>query len=530
MSRYRLATARTRFTAAAVALTAVGVALVLGTLSVTSARATPSVQTQGAGTFVWGQPVEASGGLDPAKSFSGATWWLWAVVYDTLVKTDGLKLVPGVAASWQRTTPTTYVFTLRRDVRFSNGRQLTAEDVVGTLRRALDQENANILKGQLGQVLSVSANGRWKVTVRLAAPRPGFLAALASPPASILPMRELRAGSFDPSERLLGSGPFKVDAHSQNESWTLSRNQHYWRKTSSNVRRLVVRVMPDDAARIAALRTGTIHGTFFDNPDVSRLLRNQRNARVVVPGSTDFYVLDLNNSASSVLRDERVRRAVSMSIDRRNLVGLALGGVGRSTAVVAPAFGQICTPPSAGANLDAARQLISAADANGTSVSIVIYAEYPAHRLIAQVLQQNLRAIGLNASVVQQDAGTVGDRIYAGKADFDLHVSWYYGWADPATVLTWWNPAIAGGWNEAWLGSDAKLNTFIAKSQGTNPGAARKRALVGACKRVAETANMIPLVTKETPVAFRTDKVVARFPSAEGFGVYLRYVDQFRLR
>src|SRR5262249_2884924 len=150
---------------------------------------------------------------------------------------NGLKPVPVLAQSWRQTSPTTYVFTLRKGVRFSNGRAVTPADVAGSLERVMDPKLATLWSGQLG-IKGAEPSGTDQVKITLSKPNTAFVAALAGAPAVVLPMRELRAGTFDPKKQLLGTGPYKVAAHAQNESWTLVRNPYYWRAGVPKVGRL----------------------------------------------------------------------------------------------------------------------------------------------------------------------------------------------------------------------------------------------------------------------------------------------------
>ena len=93
-------------------------------------------------------------------------------------------------------------------------------------------------------------------------------------------MKELSEGSFDPTKAMLGSGPFMVKEHLQDESWTLEKNPNYWREGHPKIDRLVIRIMPDDTTRIAGLREGRVDFATFENPDTPRLLKGVPNVDV----------------------------------------------------------------------------------------------------------------------------------------------------------------------------------------------------------------------------------------------------------
>lgn len=483
------------------------------------------------GRLVWGKANEVDQ-LDPAVSGSARAWDVYHLVYEGLVGVDEkLRPVPELAESWRQTSPTTYVFNLRKNAKFSNGRAMTPDDVIGSLERIMDKKTASLWAGQLG-IKSVTAGGDAQVTVELQKPRASFLAALAGSPPKILPIKEMKAGTFDPKKTLLGTGPFKVTAHAQDESWTFARNPYYWRPGVPKVEKLVARIMPDDSARMAALRDGQIDVTTFQTPDSARLLRGQPNVKTVDVSSTDYYRLDVN-AVSSVFRDDRVRQALSLAIDRNKIRSAALSGTGRPTAAVAASFEGACDPatmPFATPDLGRAEALVKAAGATGKTVDIVPLASIGMSTEIAQVLQQGLQAIGLKARVSQLDLGQLTKRAYSGdRSDFDLIISGYAGYADPAMVLPWWNPEISV-FNKSFLKPDTELNKLIDTSLSTPPGPRRAQALRGACGRIAQDANVIPLVTYGPVVAYRSDKIAPIIPRVEGYELPLRHISEFATR
>ncbi len=514
-------------------LARVAVACVLATACVAcsgrsgTSSGTSSGGADAGGRLVWGKPAEVDV-LDPTVSTTATAWELLNLSYENLVGLDDhLKPVPALATSWRQSSPTTYVFELRKGVRFSNGREMTADDVVGSLRRLDDPKLKAWWSAQL-DLRDVAKSGPTQVTVTLAKPRTSFIAALAGTPAAILPIKELKAGTFDPKKELLGTGPFKVVAHSQSESWTFARNPFYRDKSTPKVSTLTVRIMPDDAARAAALRDGSVDVTTFETPDSIRLLKGQANVKTTVQSTTDYYTMYVN-AKRSILSDDRLRQALALSIDRDKLVKVALGGVGRATAAAPVAF-NVCDPaamPFATPDPARARQLVEAAGATGKTVDIITIPAVPMAAPMAQVLQQSLQSAGLKVHITSLEIGQALKRERAG--DFDLFIGWFAGYSDPAMNMPTWNPKLAG-FNEAWARSDAQLNTLIDESVSTEPGAARAKTLRDTCMRIASNANIIPLVTKDAIAAYRTDKVNAVVSPLEGYAVPLRHLAEFSAR
>jgi peptide/nickel transport system substrate-binding protein len=515
-------------------LTAVVVALLMtGTACKASGSSGAARSAEGGDTrgVVWAKTAEADS-LDPTIAGNAMSWELLNLAYEGLLTVgDGLKVEPQLAESWKQPSPTTYEFTLRKGVKFSNGRELTVDDVVGSLQRLLDNAEVAVWAGQLGTVRSIEAVGDRQVRIVLKEPRMSFPAALAGGRVLILPMKELREGSFDPKKELLGTGPFKVASHIQGESWVLDRNPHYWRPGLPKVDKVTVRVMTDDAARTAALRDGSVDITTFERPDSLELLKGQAGVSTAVQQTTDYYRLDVN-AKSSVFSDARLRQALALTIDRDRIRDVALGGVGRATAAVSPSFEGVCDPatvPFGRPDLQRAKALVDEAGAAGKTVEIIAPPIFPMASPIAQVLQQNLQSVGLKARIVALDFGEVTRRAYSGTAKFDLILSWFAGYADPAMVLTWWHPTL-GGFTKSYLRPDTRLGGLIDQSFSTAPGPQRDRILRQTCDRIAEDANIIPLVSKDAIIAYRSDQLDAPIPKVEGYAQPLRRIAEFSTR
>lgn len=207
------------------------------------------------GTLVWGKSLETTM-IDPHTALVGSAWQLHYLVYETLTSMgDTFDVQAGLAESWDIPSPTKYVFNLREGVAFSNGRPMTAEDVAGSISRVVDPKFGSWWASQMGSVKSVIVADPKTVVIELNEPFTPLLASLAASMTAILPIKELEEGTFDPTKEMLGTGPFMVTAHQQNDFWTLARNPHYWRQGYPKFDEVSVRIITDDSARLAALES-----------------------------------------------------------------------------------------------------------------------------------------------------------------------------------------------------------------------------------------------------------------------------------
>ena len=496
---------------------------------------TSSATAGSGGTITWGKPTEVIS-FDPHYSGDGASWTFFYLIYDQLLSTDDdLGLVPGLAESWDVSDDElVYTFHLREGATFSNGRSVSADDVVGVIKRHIDPETGGSWGRQLGEIKSVEAVDERTVRIELAKPSTPFLNVLSMTTMSILPMKELNDGTFDPSKEFLGSGPFMVKEHLQDESWTLVPNPHYQRKGYPIVDELVIRILPDASARIAALRDGRVDIAFFVNPDTERLLANVPNVKVEVQNTSNYFRLDVSAiMEDSPFTDLRVRQAMHYALDRERIADIVFGGNAKADYPVPGALGlDACrddpfyTMPRE-QRLEKARALLAEANAEGIEVGIIGSSTLMIYPLIAQVVQSSLNEAGFKAFVEKIPAAEWYERVFVAEPDFDLAVSWFAGYTDPAMVLFWWTPAGSAGWADGYTIADDRITQAVADVRSLPNGPGRLEALNRVCGLINENSNVLSLVSKPDYFAYRTDLVNVRISPNEGNFDTLKYAEEF---
>lgn len=475
----------------------------------------------------------AAAGLDPRVATTARSWMIMGLSYETLVKVDEkFGFIPGLAKSWKIVSPTEYVFELREDAVFSNGRPMTSEDVKGSIEMLQESKSSWAL--QLGPIASVDITGPHQVTIRLSAPYTALLGALANTPAAILPVKEARAGTVDLSKQMVGTGPYVATAHVQDESWTFTKNPHHPNAAKIGIDTIDIEIVADEANRLAAIRDGSAHYAFFNNADALDLLGGSPQARVVKQQNTDFYYLILNSkNPASPLRDERVRLAVNAAIDRVQLSDLTLAGYGLTTGVTPVTLPGACDPaklPSATLSDDEISKLLTDAGATNIKLSLTTWNEESAPAQIAQIIQQQLQRFGITVDIKVVDDPTYVAEFYGSDqpATADIGISWYAGYGDAAMVSRWWNTEQAT-FTARYMTGSPELNALVVKASQEPQGASRDQVLTELCAAVDKGAEQVPLMTRPGVIAYRTDKVSPTINTNEGYGNLLRYITDFRL-
>jgi peptide/nickel transport system substrate-binding protein len=485
------------------------------------------------------------------------SWQMYEMVYETLLTTDkDMTLRPGLAESWKQTSPTSYQINLRKDAKWSNGRPVVAADVIGSIERITgvemnpagvaaaktDEEKkkasqriASYWSRQFGVIKSMSAPDDSTVRVELEKPHTAFLPALAHITAAIIPIKELKDGSYDPTRQLLGSGPFMVSAYKPKESWTLVKNPYYWRKGYPKVDTLNVLIIPDEAARVAALRDGRIDYSTFSNPDIGQLVAGDKRLVVTPQNTTNYFRLDINAlSDKSAFKDKRVREAMNLAIDRDAIANIVFAGAAKPDYPVPGAFGKTACKdvdtyklPRA-ARLEKARALIAATGKPSVDVEIIASTADPIYARIAQVIQQNEKQVGINVKIQQMPVAEYLNKVFT-KGEFDSALSWLAGYSDPSMVIAWWNPKFAV-WNTVFHEYVPPLADALEKVKGAPEGAERDAQLVDVCRMIDDGANILALVSKVDFIVHRADTMDIRLDPVSGSSNTYQYVAEFASR
>jgi peptide/nickel transport system substrate-binding protein len=198
--------------------------------------------------------IESSpGNLDPRVGTDAQSERISKLIFGSLLRRDEhFELQPDLAERWEIRDPLTYVFHLRRGVRFHDGRALTARDVKFTLDSVRDGSLRTAKASTYRLVASVEAPDDHTVIVRLKEPYAPLLWNLADGAFGVVPDRS----GADLNRRPIGSGPFRFVSMQQDSDVVIERNDGYW-GAKPNVRRIRFSVVPDTTTRVLELEKGS---------------------------------------------------------------------------------------------------------------------------------------------------------------------------------------------------------------------------------------------------------------------------------
>lgn len=376
-------------------------------------------------------------GFDPHLVTSFSSFRRIDFLYNKLVRyNDQLRIEGDLAESWETPDSRTYVFRLRRGVRFHSGNEMTSDDVKFSLERVLDPATRSPGRSFIDVIERVEAPDRYTVRLRLRLPLASLLSGLASANLSIVERAVVqREGNLQ--KVAAGTGPFTMVEWVPDNFIRLARNPNYFRRGLPRVDQLIIRIIPDQASLLAGVRSRSLDMATINQGSVIAQARRESGIMVVQRSGLNLRIFSFNTTRPPFDKEE-VRYAFSYAIDRNVIVGTAEFGFAQVSGPIPASVphwaGRATALPSYARDIARARQLLAQAGyANGFSTRIVTSPTYEGGIAVAQVIQAQLRDIGVSATLDQVEWGTYIDRWV--KRDFDTMVELRGGDPDPDRFL-----------------------------------------------------------------------------------------------
>jgi peptide/nickel transport system substrate-binding protein len=463
-------------------------------------------------------------------------------IFDRLTDQDENQLVqPGLALSWRITDETTWEFKLRPGVKFSNGDDFTANDVIYSYCRAPRVENSPSSFGiYTRQISGMSAPNPLTVLIKTPAPHPllptelsaiAILSAKANGAGAVTFDRQECKGvgtypkteAFNSGEAAVGTGPYRLVRYTKGDRIILERNESYWGDKPA-WQRVIFRPITSAGPRVAALLAGDVD--LIENVPIQDLARIKANAAYKVVEALSARVVYLHfdyvddvppgmggaAANKNPFRDKRVREAISKAIDRDAIVARIMGGVAMPAAEMLP-------PMMFGANKDAkvakadpaeAKKLLAEA---GYPDGFALLLGTPNDRYvndaqISQAVAQMLSRIGLKTSIEAMTASQFF--VKRNKHEFGM---WLSGWlADTGEMSSPLKSLIATPNKDKGMGptnpggySNLKVDALIEQALATIDDAKRGALLAQASRTAMEDYGLLPLHFEMTTWAMRKD-------------------------
>jgi peptide/nickel transport system substrate-binding protein len=475
------------------------------------AQAQPTTLNMGVGS-----PVTS---LDPHYHQLSPNNAVADMIFSKLVETDAqARNVPGLATEWRAIGPTVWEFKLRPNVRFHNGSAFTAEDVAATLRRLPNVPNSpSSFAAYSRPIQRIEIVDPLTIRFHTAAPYPLM-------PLDMTNVRIIDAEThanattegFNSGQLAIGTGPYRVVSHRSGDRIEFQANAEYFEGAPA-FQRVNYRMVTNDAARTAALLAGDLD--FIDQvptTDLARLRNDQRlttsetvGLRLIFLGLDHLRAANENSPhitdndgrplGRNPLKDVRVRRALSIAIDRAAIASRIMDGAATPAGQFLPpgTFSHVPDVEAPRYDPDGARRLLAEAGyPNGFRIQLNSPNDrYINDARIAQAVGQMWTRIGVRTAVEAQTWATFVGR--AGRQEYSAHL---IGWgSNPDGSHPMRN--IIGtvsrerGWGSSNRGrySNPQLDALLEQSLVELDEAKRERMLIDIQRMAAEDVAVIPL-------------------------------------
>ena len=444
---------------------------------------------------------------EPAQPITGASQGtavngLLTLVHRGLMQFDEEgEVETALAESVETPDDTTYIFTLKPDLTFSDDTPLTSENVKNTLDYYRDADANTALQAPLSVIESVEATDESTVTVKLSEPNTAFLQYLALPYASIVPDEALNAETAN----WIGAGPFVMSDLEQGIGLTMEKNDDYYDADEVALDEIDVKFYADGEARTNALLSGDVD--IIDYVTWENFDRVEDAGFEMTSTNGPFQYVQFNVE-DTPFADPKVRQAVAYALNRENSVTAAFQSHGE------PLFG-LSIPendPAYSEDLEhlweydpeKAKDLLAEAGyEDGFDATLLSTSQYTFLQDNALSVQDDLEAIGINVTL---DSPDWSSRVAKGnEGDYDIAVSGDSGIVPDAGYLLNW-VVDTRTYNQSWAYKNDEIRDLIQQGLQATDDAEKKAIYEKVGEKWAEDVPFASLNTREQAYAF-SDRV-----------------------
>ena len=439
-----------------------------------------------------------------------------AHIFDYLVLRDERqRIIPGLAQSWRTIDPVTWEFRLRHGVKFHDGSDFTAADVVASIERVPTVPNSpSPFTAYTKQIKEMIVVDPYTIRLRTAAPYPLMPSDLTQVAIISKAAAKATTEEFNSGKAAIGTGPYRLVRYAKGDRIELKRFDGYWggKTPWENV---TLRLLPSDAPRVAALLAGDVQAIEnVPTSDVAALRNDKRVAlyrtvadRLIylhMDSERDVspYVTDRDGKplAKNPLKDARVRKSISKAINRQALVDRVMEGQAVATGQLLPEgfFGYSPKLKPEPYDPEGAKKLLADAGyPNGFGLTI----HSPNNRYVndarvAQAVAQMLTHVGIVTRVEAMPSATFFPQATEGRFSFIL-VGWSSGTGEASSPLKALIATVSKekGFGTANRGhySNAKVDLLLEDALVTVDDAKREALLQRATELALQDTAIVPL-------------------------------------
>ncbi|MBQ3437077.1 MAG: ABC transporter substrate-binding protein [Fusobacterium sp.] len=351
--------------------------------------------------------------------------------YNTLFnrEKDG-TITPELAESYEYKSDTELDVVLKKGVKFHDGTELTADDVVYSFERMQEKPGASIMIAEIDRVEKIDD---YSVKIFLKSSSAPLLFNLAHPITSIVSKKYSDTKTNDMSIAPMGTGAYKLVSYGDGEKIEMESFKDYF-AGKPKIDKIIFRSIPEDTSRLAALETGEIDIAYGMPAITAQTIEANADLELISEPTTATEYITLNTEKAP-FNNKDFRRALNYAIDKQSIVdSIYLGKARVAKSIVNPnVFGYYADIEGFELNLEKAKELIEKSGVQNTSFSLYVN-DNPVRLQAAQIIQANLREVGIEMKIETLEWGTYLSK--TGEGDFQAYLGgWISGTSDSDIVL-----------------------------------------------------------------------------------------------
>ena len=475
-----------------------------------AATSAPAPVAKTGGTLRIGLDVDAGTG-DPRLMRDTSAFRLKELVYSGLIwmKPD-FTPAPQLAESWENPDPKTWIFKLRKGVKFHNGQELKAADVKYTFDTELDPKTAAPNASFYSPIQKTEVVDDYTVKFTLDAPYGPFLTYMDL---GILPKAAAEAAGAEFGNKPIGTGPFKFVSWKRGDTIELEANADYF-EGRPKLDKITLKIVPDNSARVVALESGDLDLVLspLSPQDVTRLATKTGFKVNRIPAAGYTYI-SLNTS-DPILSDVKVRQAISFLVNRQQITDTIYKGIGKvAKGPIPPGMWAFTEDlPSYDYSTTKAAQLLDdagwKAGADGKrskggqplKLTLRTHTEDPDRRQVIEVLQAEFTKAGITADTSVNDFATMINDMTASK--YQIAIIGWLNLANPDRAM--FRQFTIGGAGNYGKYNNPEVDKLIRDARTTLDQNAAKALYVKASQQIVADAPYIFLQYQEYIVIHST--------------------------
>ena len=420
------------------------------------------------------------------------------LTFTSLVRLDeNLNAQPDLAESFTNISDTCWEFKLRQDVKFHDGSSMTAEDVKASLDYA-----KTFTEGALynDSIESVEVVDEYTVRINTKVPDAALMFNLAQHANAIVPKALIDSGN-NFGENPIGAGPYKFVSWTRGDQLEFEAFDEYYLGAPS-IKHVIWKIIPEGSSRTIALEAGEVDMVVdVETMDVDRIKENPDLAMTeYTPANMNWLML--NNEVSG-LDNKEFRHAINCAIDKESVVTVALNGLGTVGETQVPT--NLPGTSSEGVDsydLDKAQEYLENSGVDPTGMSFPIICSDENKKRAGEVIQANLKEIGIEANIESMDLATYMSTVAEGNY---VAAIGGYTMADTITYLNAvYHSKSINASNKSRL-NDPEIDALIDQATATMDQAEREALTEQICAKLNEICTQVPLYQPISMRAYNAD-------------------------